>query len=223
MFPEGHSLRAAAAAHLGWWTFWLTAGTCLTPTMGHETLSGFIQHHVVVAPGAEYLDVTVHLTFFEDGSQHEREQMDTDGDGSISHMEADTYLRRLQHELAAAVRLRIDGRPVRLTMLREPELDLLGSTHTGRWHHRLSLHWFTATPAGLEANAELVVEDNLWLDWPALGRLEFTSRDGARLQPKPWTDSLLPPARAGKPRLFEFRVLTPPRHPPTKASENRSL
>ncbi len=180
----------------------------------HDTLAGFLQHQVVLSLGAEHLDVTVHLTFFEDGSEHERAHMDTDQDGLLSREETGAYLKRLEPELARAVSLRVAGKAVALIPLREPELDLLGSARTGRWHHRLSLYYFAATPADLAAGTELVVEDHLWPTLRAVAMLHVTARDGARLEAVPLPEAWLPPARRDEARLFKARLLAPPRRDP---------
>lgn len=180
----------------------------------HDTLAGFLQHQVVLSLGAEHLDVTVHLTFFEDGSEHERAHMDTDRDGLLSREETGAYLKRLEPELARAVSLRVAGNALSLVPLREPELDLLGSARTGRWHHRLSLYYFAATPADLAAGSELVVEDRLWPTLRAVAMLHVTARDGARLEAVPLPEAWLPPARRDEARLFKARVLAPPRPAP---------
>lgn len=178
---------------------------------GHDVLAGYIQHHLVISLGAEHLDLTVHLTFFEDGSEHEREHMDANGDGQLSRAETAAYLKQLESRLADTLKLRLAGKPVDLVPLREPELDLLGHTRTGRWHHRLSLFFFAATPPELAAGAELVVEDRLWPATRAVGLLQVEGRDGAKLEPVPLRDSLLPPARKGEAREFKVRVISPPK------------
>jgi hypothetical protein len=181
---------------------------------GHEVLTTYIQHRVGVVVAARYLDVTVELTFFEDGSEHEREHMDADGDGRLSRAETDAWLRQLEPRLAEAIKLRVDGRPVALIPLRAPELDLLGDWRVGRGHHRLTLFFFASTPPTWRPGAEVVVEDRLWPKVRALVALQVEGRDGARLEAVPFADSLLPPARDGEPRMFKARVLTPPRAAP---------
>jgi hypothetical protein len=184
------------------------------PASPHEVLAQYLQHRVAVTLGARHVDVSVELTFFEDGSEHEREHMDADGDGRLSRAETDAWLRQLEPRLAEAITLRVDGRPVALIPLRAPELDLLGDWRVGRGHHRLTLFFFASTPADLAAGAEVVVEDRLWPKVRALVALQVEGRDGARLEAVPFADSLLPPARDGEPRMFKARVLTPPRAAP---------
>jgi hypothetical protein len=189
----------------------LLGGLLTLAARAHETLAGYLQHHVSLALGARHVDVTVHLTFFEDGSEHERAHMDADEDGRIGRDEVESYLKTLAPRLAGAVQLRVAGRPVELLPLRAPELDLLGWPGTGRWHHRLSLFWFAATPTNLVAGSELAVEDRLWPGLPAVGLLQVEGRDGARLEALPLRDSLLPPARPEEAREFKARVLAPPK------------
>lgn len=188
----------------------LVGGLLALNGQAHDTLAGYLRHHVTISLCARHVDVTVHLTFFEDGSEHERAHMDADQDGRLSRAETEAYLKQLEPQLGGALKLRVAGRPVDLVPLREPELDLLGYSRTGRWHHRLSLFFFAPTPPDLAADAELVVEDRLWPGTRALGLLQVEGRDGARLEAAPLPDVLLPPARPGEAREFKARVLTPP-------------
>lgn len=189
----------------------LVGGLLALTGRAHDSLAGYLRHHVTISLDARHVDVTVQLTFFEDGSAHEREQMDADQDGRLSRAETEAYLKQLEPQLGGALKLRVAGRPVDLVPLREPELDLLGYSRPGRWHHRLSLFFFAPTPPGLAAGAELVVEDRFWPGTRALGLLQVEGRDGARLEAVPPQDSLLPPARPGEAREFKARVVTPPK------------
>jgi len=177
---------------------------------GHEVLAAYIQHQVVITLSARYLDVTVHLTFFEDSSEHEREHMDSSKDGQLSRAETAAYLEQLQPKLAGALNVRVDGQPLTLAPLREPELDLLGHSRTGRWHHRLSLFFFAPTPARLPVGAELVLENRLWPGVRAVGLLQAEGRDGAKLEAVSLRDALLPPSSNSAPREFKVRLLAPP-------------
>lgn len=193
------------------WIGWLGGAV---PASSHEVLAQYLQHRVAVTLGARHVDVTVELTFFEDGSAHEREHMDADGDGRLSRAETDAWLRQLEPRLAGAITLRLDGRPVALIPLRAPELDLLGDERVGRSHHRLTLFFFAPTPVDLVPGAEVVVEDRLWPKSRAVVVLQVEGRDGARLEAASLGDSLRLPAREGEPRMFKARVLTPPRAAP---------
>jgi len=177
---------------------------------GHDLFTAYIQHRIALTLGAEYLDVTVQLTFFEDGSQHEREHMDTNGDGQLSRREIDRYLAGLETSSARAVTLRLAGKPVELTPLYAPQLDLLGNDRVGRGHHRLTLHFFATTPNDLAVNWDLTSEDRLGPGIRSLGALQVEGRVGARLEALPAADPLHPPARDGAPREFRARLLAPP-------------
>lgn len=161
--------------------------------------------------GARDVDVTVQLTFFEDGSAHEREHMDANGDGRISLAETETYLKALAPKLTSAVRLRIGDAPVALTELYAPELDLLDNDRVGPGHHQLTLHLFGRTPTKLATGASVVVEDRLWPGVRALGTLQVRGKDGCQLEALPQSDLVFPPARNGEARQFKARVQAPPR------------
>lgn len=220
LFPRGlPRVRQVCCGLLGL----LTLHLALT-ARSHDFLAGFLQHLIVLELGAKHLDVTVHLTFFEDGSEHEREHMDANGDGRLSRAETEAYLAELEPKLNRAVTLRLAGlpaatvapagQPVPLTPLRAPELDLLGNERVGRGHHRLTLHFFAPTPTNLAPGAELVVEDRLWPKSRALGVLRVEGKDGCRLESLPRTDPTFPPAREGEARAFKARLLAPPAAPP---------
>lgn len=176
----------------------------------HDFFAGYIQHRVEVVVGARNVDVTVQLTFFEDGSAHEREHMDANGDGRISLAETETYRKALAPKLTSAVRLRIGDEPVTLTELYAPELDLLDNDRTGLGHHQLTLHWFGRTPTKLAAGALIVVEDRLWSGVRALGTLQVRGKDGCQLEALPQSDPVFPHARDGEARQFKACVLAPP-------------
>lgn len=177
----------------------------------HDFFAGYIQHRVEVVVGARNVDVTVQLTFFEEGSEHEREHMDKNGNGRISLAETETYLKTLAPKLTPAVRLRINDEPVTLSELYAPDLDLLDNDRVGPGHHQLTLHWFGRTPARLAAGAEILVEDRLWSAVRALGALQVRGKDGCQLEALPQSDPVFPPARDGEARQFKARVLAPPR------------
>lgn len=160
------------------------------------------------------MDVTVQLTFFEEGSEHERQHMDTNGDNQLSRAETEAYLRQLEPYLAEAVTLRVAGEPVRLVPLREPELDLLGDRRVGRAHHRLTLFFFAPTPTNLAAGTEVLVLDRLWPGTRALATLQVEGKDGCRVEPGSFDAAVLPPARPGQARPFKARVVAPPTNGP---------
>jgi hypothetical protein len=201
-----------------WFLLWAAAFLAGSPRApAHGLFTAYIQHRVVISMGAQHVDVTVQLTFFEDGSEHERQRIDTDGDGRLSRPETDAYLQALESELAKAVCLRIGETPTPLTPLRAAELDLLGQDRVGRGHHRLTLYYFASTPTPLPAGTEVLVEDRLWPDVRALGSLQVEGKEGCGLEALPASDPIHPPARAKEARCFKARVLSPP-VPPARAT-----
>ena len=176
----------------------------------HEPLAACVQHRLQLTVGARYLDLTLDLTFFEEWSARERRAMDADGNGRITRSESEAYLKKLAPVLAQQLRLRVAGRELELVPLYDPELDLLVSNQTGPGHHRLRL-WFFASPAALRAGDEIVVEDGLWPQAPALATLQVEGRDGCALEAGTPGDPGFAPALPGQARLFHARCLKAPR------------
>jgi hypothetical protein len=181
-----------------------------TTTFGHDLFTAYLQHRVGIVVGARHVDVTVQLTFFEDGSEHERAHLDTSGDGRISRAEIERYEQDAETTLAQAVKLHMGGQLLELAPLCMPKLDLLGNNNVGRGHHQLTLRLFAPTLPSLQTGTELVVEDRLWPEMRALGSVHVEGRDGCRLEAEPPSDPLHPPARDGEAREFRARVVTPP-------------
>jgi hypothetical protein len=179
----------------------------------HDFFTAYIQHQVQLTVGAQHLDLTVDLTFFEEWSARERRQMDANGDGRITHAELDSYLKKLAPELARQVRVRVAGRELALASLYEPEVDLLGNDKVGPGHHRLRLLFFAPTPPGLRATDAIVIEDRLWPEANALTTLQAEGHDGCALEPEMPSDPDLAPARPGEARRFTVRCLEPPTAP----------
>lgn len=196
---------------LGSWKLLVSAGLSFAATgSAHDLFTAYIQHRVAITVGAKHVDVTLQLTFFEDSSEHEREHLDTNGDGRVSRAEVEASLREAGPKFAQAVKLRVAGKPVDLTPLFAPELDLLGNDRVGRGHHCLTLHFFAPTPADLAAGTELVVEDRLWPGARALGAVQAKGKDGCRLEAVSRSDPAFPPAREGEAREFKAQIVIPP-------------
>lgn len=177
---------------------------------GHNFLSEFIQHGIQLTVGAQHIDVTVDLTFFEEWSARERKAMDADGSDEISRTEIENYLKRLEPQITRQVKLRVAGRELALVTLYEPEIDLLGDNQVGSAHHRLRLFLFAPIPE-LRVGDELVIESGLWPEAKALATPQSEGRDGCKLTTSISVDSgLTTPRSEGEKRLFKFRCLQPP-------------
>lgn len=205
------------STHRGWRRACLVLLLCagFTPgvppsTPAHNILSEFIQHGVQLTVGAQHIDVTVDLTFFEEWSVRERKAMDADGSGEIIRVEIENYLKRLAPQLARQVKLRVAGRELALVPLYEAEVDLLGDHQVGPTHHRLRLFLFGPTPE-LRAGDELVIESSLWPEAKALATPQTEGRDGCKLTTLISVEAgLTNPPSQGEKRLFKFRCLQPP-------------
>jgi len=181
--------------------------------LAHAFFTTYIQHQVQIIVGAQYIDVTVDLTFFEEWSASERRQMDANGDGQITQAELDSYLKRLEPQLAAQVRISVAGSELALVPLYEPEVDLLGNDKVGPWHHRLRLLFFAPTPTSLRPTDVIVIEDGLWSGAKAIVTLQAEGHDGCVLKPEMPSDVSVAPAPPGGARRFTVRCLRPPATP----------
>lgn len=192
---------------VGWWQ----------PAVAHDFLRAYIQHGIQLSVDAEHIDLTVDLTFFEQWSEHERREMDTDANGRISLHEQQAYLKKVATELYRQVKLRVAGRELELIPLYEPEVDLLADDRVEPAHHRLRLFFFVATPTALRAGDEITVEDRLWPQAKVLGTPEFVGPDGAEFTTVTRVGSALASASVEAGRLFRFRCLKPPLPKPVEA------
>ena len=186
----------------------LIAWACHTPA--HDLYAAFVQHRVRMEVGAQHIDLTLDLTFFEEGSMRERQRMDSDKDGRIARSEIEAYLMKNRSVLANRIKLLVAGREVPLAELYEPEVDLLGSNRTAPAHHRLRLYFFASTPSTLRAGDSLVVEDRLRPEAKALITLDGAAADGGKIEAEKPVDPACAPAGPDEARIFKFRCLTPP-------------
>jgi hypothetical protein len=176
----------------------------------HDLLGAYVQHAVHLAVDAQYVDVTIDLTFFEDWSAIERRSMDADGNGIITRSEQEAYLKRAEANTRKQVRLFVAGHEVPLEPLYLPEIDLLGNSRVGPGHHRLCLCFFAATPAGLRAGAEIVVEDGLWPQANIIVTSQVKSGDGCQLAPGVPANPDSSRQKAVQERRVTFKCLQPP-------------
>jgi hypothetical protein len=189
----------------------LVAGLWL-PAAAHDFLRAYIQHAVQLTVGAEHVDLTVDLTFFEQWSEHERREMDTDANGHISLHEQDSYLKKVSPELYQKVKLRVAGRELELIPLYDTEIDLLADDKVEPAHHRLRLFFFVANATALRAGDEITVEDCLWPHAKVLGTPQVVTHDGAEFTSVTRIGSASASGSVDAERLIRFRCLKPPKH-----------
>lgn len=182
-----------------------------------------MQHTVILTVGAQRVDVTLELTFFEQWSVRERRAMDADRNGIITRAEQDAYLKRIEADLCRQVKLFVAGREMPLASLYPPEIDLLANTGVGPAHHRLRLFFFAASPVSLRAGDEIVVEDRLWLQANALTTPRVEADDGCGLATGLPADIDSLPGTLGQQRLITFKCLQRPSiKPPAQADRRRT-
>lgn len=152
----------------------------LRPVEAHTTLRDFIQHRAAITVGSRNIDVSLELTFYEDCSVKERRRMDADGDGRVEDAEVAAYLAREAGRFAEALSLGIDGRPLELLPLFDPQIDLQGDSRVTPHFHVLRLDYFVRTPEWGGAASVLELKDGLWAGEKALRSLEVEGKDGVR-------------------------------------------
>ena len=196
----------------------LLAGLLGVPSgaLAHDAYASAIQHRMQVTVSRRNIDIVIDLTFFEVWSERERRAMDSNHDGRISAPELDAYMRSLASKLTGRLSLRAGRHDLALVPLYDPELDLLGNLHIGPDHHRLRLYFFAPTPADLQADDEIVIEDRLWPEARHLATVAVDGQDGCEVEAKQ------PEVREngdhgdhrqdGPAQIFRFRCVKPPTH-----------
>ena len=204
-------------AHGGWRGVRLTLVLCAVVALGasrcaqaHNILGEYVQHGIHLTVGAQHIDITVDLTFFEQWSSRERGVMDADGSGAVTRAELESYLKRLASQLSKRVKLRVAGRELPLIPLYDPEIDLLADDTVAQAHHRLRLFFFVSTPE-LNAGDVIVIEDTLWPEAKAIATPQTEGRDGCKLTTLVSVDAgLTSVSTQEEALLFKFRCLQPP-------------
>ena len=159
------------------------------PVSAHPSPRNVVQHRVVVAVGAAYIDVTVDLTFHEHASAAERARLDVDGDGRISRAEIESYLGAAADVFEKGLTLTLDDTPVELVPLADPELDLMGEAGVRPRVHALRLSYFARTPPSLAPGGMLALTDALWPEAAALRSIEIAATGGLRCASLPLRDA----------------------------------
>ena len=177
----------------------------------HEAFSEFIWHRVELGRNARHLDVTLELTFFEQWSVRERQQMDADGDGRIQRAETENYARRIATLARTQLTAFVAGQRVELIPLYTPDVDLLGRDAVGPAHHRVTLRFFARLPATLPARAEVRIEDRLWSQARSLSDLGVSGEGAAGIETEPPVGRAPAASTAGvePPLLFHARLGQP--------------
>jgi hypothetical protein len=173
-------------------------------------LRSYVQHAIHLSVDAQYIDVTIDLTFFEEWSASERKAMDADGNGSVTRSEQEAYLKRVEADTKRQVRLFVAGHEVPLAPLYPPAIDLLGDYRVGPAHHRLRVCCFSTTPVGLQAGDEIAVQDRLWPKANIILTTQAEGADGCRLATAVQTNTDSLPEKAVLQRQLTFKCLQPP-------------
>lgn len=152
----------------------------ISPAPAHPALAEYVRHDVLVRVDRVNIDVQIELTFHEVRSLFERHRMDVNRDGLIGVAEVKGYLARQSATCDRQVHLSINGQPLELVSLFDPELDLGEDRGVSPAHHVLRLFYFARTPASLGTGDTLAVEDGLWTSDPAVGTFQIEGEAGFR-------------------------------------------
>ena len=163
---------------------------------GHPVFTAFVQHRAVIRVSGRNIDLQIELTFFEIRSMAERRRMDADHDGRISPAEQAAYCRRMAAYATGRVRLQAAGSLIEPAVLFDPELDLLGVDEIAPVHHVLRFFFFARTPALLPTGSEIVVQESLWAQAPALLLGEAAGSEGFEVHMLEGADAVCPAAEA---------------------------
>jgi hypothetical protein len=184
-----------------------------SPALGHAVFMTYIRHDAGITIGARNIDITLQLTFFELQSLGERRRMDGDGNRILTSHEIQAYLKENAPGFASGAVLAVDGRPLDLIPLYEPELSLEGGDAVVPAHHVVKLYYFCRTPADLSPGSTLVLEDRLWTGAPALSSLKTLADDGRELVAVVDADPVSNPSGMDGPVRFVARLARPPVSP----------
>lgn len=174
----------------------------------HDEFERFVQHRVTVEVKSGHLDITVELTFFETWSGTERAAMDADRDGRITPTETAAYAKALGARLAGSVEATLEGRPLPVLALRDPEVDLLGEDRVVPSHHRLRIACFAPLPAPRPLSAVVRVEERLWPKADTLVQFIPRASEGATLEPGTAVQGLQH-AEPGRPHVLVLNCAWP--------------
>jgi len=191
------------------------AGLWLLPlqsAIAHPELMTSVRHRASIHAGRKNVDVSIELTIGEIPSFAERLQMDANQDGRIEGSEVEGYLSERLEVLQQAVSLSIDGQPVELLFLYEPEIDLEGEDTSSASHLIFRLFYFARTPSGMKAGDEIVLEDRLWPHAPSLGSYQVAGQDGVELVAEKTTSTLWSGPRDETPLVMRARFHAVPSH-----------
>ena len=133
-----HGLRWGGTVHGRYALISIAVCLACTPfAAGHAVYMTFARHDTSISVDPTNIDVTIELTFHEMPSLAERRRMDRDHDRTITAAEMKVYLTERSSLLQDGVTMTVDGRPVDVVELYEPEIDLLDVNGIAPSHHIL--------------------------------------------------------------------------------------
>lgn len=162
----------------------MLSGTLPQPrAAGHPSLSEYVQHDVTLHAGSEYLDLTIHLTFFGRHAERQEIFLDGDGDGQFSTAEREAFAAEVLEAAARQVQLHVGTKPLTLVPLFDPEFRIIIPEGSGEAHRRfeLRLDFFAPLPTFDGAGVELAVHNGLYPELPAMAAFHVVGSDVARL------------------------------------------
>jgi ABC-type nickel/cobalt efflux system permease component RcnA len=145
---------------------------CYGGARAHQQDMNNADHVLALRLTEESLDLTVHLQYKEFPSLAERRDMDSNGDGWIDEPEAAYYAQSEAKQLLESVELSINGQPLAMWLLEEPELEFYGSARVVPLHQDFSAKFSTTFKIpDPEEGFLLRVADRH--EWPFPGKIFF--------------------------------------------------
>lgn len=156
------------------------AALCFQQTAaGHGAPDGAIGFDITLVTDARYVEITADIDLPTGFAVDLRNQLDADFDYQIQTPDEQQRLLWLIQAGNGPIELSVDGEPIELAPLYNPQLRILtraSASLRGRGQVRAS--WFGHTPAGLKPGSRFEFRQTLWNSFPAHSRITFVGKDG---------------------------------------------
>ncbi len=175
--------------HFGTRSFRFTIVCCISAlwllnAFAHPPFPSYIQHEIAVSLSNRYADITIELTFHQSVAMEQRQRMDADKSGTLSHEEIQTYLESNEAVFVQSFTLRSGSKALELLPLYQPEVDLLNDERVSPSPFGLTLYLFASFPDDERNLSSFILDDVLFPDTPAIISWAATGIDGKSITDK---------------------------------------